>query len=179
MNALSTLRWRWPVLLGAVLWALPLAYGAYLLVSEVRVRERLVGDSAPPATPAASVQPAAVFNPQAIATVMGLGEQAAAVPSAEPLTLRASFVASHGLSRALLADAGGERVYHVGDRLPGGSVLRRVEVSRVVLWRQGREESLTLLPTPAQPLLTLNPTDARPRPAPLHLRPSADSPVRH
>ncbi|WP_371911782.1 type II secretion system protein N [Pseudomonas sp. ok272] len=174
-------RWlsRWPLLLGAVLWAVPLGYGVSLFVSEVRLREHLLGQAAlpPPLTPA--TLPAPAFNPQAIATVMGLGEHLVAAPSAEPLTLRASFVASHGLSRALLADAGGERLYHVGESLPGGSVLRRVEVSRVVLWRQGREESLALQPTPARPLLMLNPTDSRPLPAAVHLRPGADSPARH
>lgn len=178
MNALSTLRTRWPVLLGAVLWTLPLVYGVYVFVGEVRLREGLAGYAALPATLAPATAPVDAFNPQAIATLMGLGEQAA-VPSTEPLTLRATFVASQGLSRALLADAGSERLYREGDRLPGGSVLRRVEVSRVVLWRQGREESLTLQPTLARPLLMLNPTDSRPRPAPLYLRPSADSPVRH
>jgi type II secretory pathway component PulC len=37
-------------------------------------------------------------------------------------------------------------MYQVGERLPGGSVLRRVEANQVVLWNKGREERLTLQP---------------------------------
>jgi type II secretory pathway component PulC len=80
----------------------------------------------------------------AVATVFGLTTDDTPRTSAEPLTLQASFVVSNGLSRALLADAQGSRLYHVGERLPGGSVLRRVEASQVMLWNKGREELLTL-----------------------------------
>ncbi|PAA38987.1 hypothetical protein CJU75_04655 [Pseudomonas fragi] len=78
-----------------------------------------------------------------------------AVPSAEPLQLRASFVASQGSSQALLADAQSARFYSEGEPLPGGSVLRRIEMDHVVLWRNGREEYLTLKP-PNQYVLPLS-----------------------
>lgn len=86
----------------------------------------------------------APLNTTAVATVLGLATETTLLPSAEPLTLQASFVLDTGLSRALLADAQGSRIYQVGDQLPGGSVLRRVEVNQAVLWNKGREEVLTL-----------------------------------
>lgn len=167
---------RWPELLASVLWILPLGYGVYPFDNEVRTRDHLLARSVLPAAPAQQALPAIEFNPEAIATVLGLAEHAADVRSAEPLTLRASFVSSAGISRALLAGADGERLYQVGESLPGGSVLRRVEVSRVVLWRKGREEVLTLQPAIELRVLTLNPTTPRPAPPLLHLRPSADLP---
>ena len=167
---------RWPELLASVLWILPLGYGVYLFDNEVRTRDHLLARSVLPAAPAQQALPAIEFNPEAIATVLGLAEHAANVRSAEPLTLRASFVSSAGISRALLAGADGERLYQVGESLPGGSVLRRVEVSRVVLWRKGREEVLTLQPAIELRVLTLNPTTPRPAPPLLPLRPSADLP---
>ena len=87
------------------------------------------------------------LDPTAVATVLGLAPETIRPPSAEPLTLHASFVLGTGLSRALLADSQGSRIYQVGDSLPGGSVLRRVEANQVVLWNKGREELLTLQPS--------------------------------
>lgn len=84
------------------------------------------------------------LDPAAVATVLGLTAETTLMPSAEPMTLQASFVVDSGLSKALLADAQGSRIYQVGDQLPGGSVLRRVEANRAVLWNKGREEVLTL-----------------------------------
>ena len=85
-----------------------------------------------------------------MATVLGLTQGTTLLPSAEPLTLQASFVFGNGLSKALLADSQGSRIYLVGERLPGGSVLRRVEANQVVLWNKGREERLTLQPSVAR-----------------------------
>ncbi|WP_347903419.1 type II secretion system protein N [Pseudomonas purpurea] len=177
-SSLTTVIARWPTLLGVVLWVLPLGYGAYLFANEGQLREGRVMRDERPTLPAPVAQPLPEFNPDAIATVMGLVAQTAAVSSAEPLTLRASFVSNTGLSRALLAGADGERLYQVGDSLPGGSVLRRVEVSRIVLWRKGREELLALQPQAERSVLTIPPTDRGPAPAPvlLHLRPTADLP---
>lgn len=178
ISSLATVFARWPMLLGVALWVLPLSYGTYLFVNEGLLREGLVARSEQPASPPPLVQPLPEFNPDAIATVMGLAAQTAAVSSAEPLTLRAIFVLNTGLSRALLAGADGERLYQVGDSLPGGSVLRRVEVSRVVLWRKGREELLVLQPNAERSVVTIRPTDRGPAPVPalLHLRPTADLP---
>ncbi|AXA56080.1 type II secretion system protein N [Pseudomonas thivervalensis] len=134
-----------------VLLLVPLLYGIVLAGHEWRFRQAL-GREVPVVaeSPMASVHDAP--NVQAVATVLGLAPDGGQAPSAEPITLQASFVAGQGLSRALLADAAGPRVYQVGERLSGGSVLRRVEVSHVTLWRNGREERLALQPT-AKPLL--------------------------
>ncbi|WHS60802.1 type II secretion system protein N [Pseudomonas sp. G2-4] len=135
----------------ALLVLLPLLYGVFLAGQEWRFRQALelgmpmAADS--PVVPARNPP-----NVQAVATVLGLVPEGAHAPSAEPMTLQASFVAGQGLSRALLADAAGSRIYQVGERLPGGSVLRRVEASHVMLWRNGREERLALQPE-AKPLL--------------------------
>ncbi|MDD2058614.1 protein XcpP [Pseudomonas sp. GD03860] len=165
---------HWPSWVKAACWLAPLGLGAYLGWSEWALRKALV----PPAEvsrAAAVAPPLAQVNPAAIATVMGLGSEVEALRSAEPLTLRASFVSSSGLSRALLADADGERIYQVGERLPGGSVLRRVEARHVLLWRQGREE---LLPLQLAGERTLQPAVAQGAgPAPLRpsfLRPAAE-----
>jgi len=129
----------------------PLLYGVFLVTQEWRFRQALHRDVPVPAvTPVAPVSE--LPNVQAVATVLGLTPESAHAPSAEAITLQASFVADQGLSRALLADTAGPRIYQVGERLPGGSVLRRVEASHVTLWRNGREERLALQPQ-AQPLL--------------------------
>ncbi|WP_343038517.1 type II secretion system protein N [Pseudomonas izuensis] len=94
--------------------------------------------------PVATPTPRAPLDTSAILTVFGLSAETPLLPSAEPLTLQASFVRDSGLSRALLADGQGSRIYQVGDQLPGGSVLRRVEANQAVLWNKGREEVLTL-----------------------------------
>ncbi|MET3456863.1 type II secretion system protein N [Pseudomonas kilonensis] len=134
-----------------VLALVPLLYGVFLAGQEWRFRQALGRDV--PVVADSPVAPARdVPNVQAVATVLGLTPAGAQAPSAEPITLQASFVADQGLSRALLADAAGPRIYQVGERLPGGSVLRRVEASHVTLWRNGREERLALQPA-AKPLL--------------------------
>jgi hypothetical protein len=128
--------------------ALPLGYAVYLAWQEWHFREHLAPP--PQAMPQASSAPVpAPLDATAVATLLGLTTQATLLASAEPLTLQASFVVSEGLSRALLADAQGPRMYQVGERLPGGSVLRRVEANQVVLWNKGREERLALQPSAA------------------------------
>ena len=156
--------------------ALPLSAGGWHLWQEWSYRTSLPDlivlkplEAAAPLTPVA-------FSPDAIATVLGFAPQGAAVRSAEALTLRASLVSSEGQSRALLAGAHEARFYGVGERLPGGSVLRRIEVSRVVLWRNGREESL-VLESAGQYLLPVTRADApKAQPASTYLRPVAEQP---
>jgi hypothetical protein len=126
--------------------ALPVGYGVFAVWQERHFREHL----ARPSPTVISTIPAPTHVPldaTAVATVLGLTTHAMLLASAEPLALQASFVVSNGMSRALLADAQGSRMYQVGERLPGGSVLRRVEANQVVLWNKGREERLTLLPS--------------------------------
>ncbi|CAI8910791.1 general secretion pathway protein C [Pseudomonas sp. IT-P12] len=118
-------------------------YATFLAWQERGYRERLA-TPLPVSAPASAPPVPAPLDTTAIATVFGLTAATPLQPSAEPLSLQASFVSADGLSRALLADAQGARIYTVGDQLPGGSVLRRVEANRVVLWNKGREEVLML-----------------------------------
>ena len=129
----------------ASLLIVPLVYGAFLGWQEWRYRQQLTSPMLVE-TPRIVPAPRQALDTTAVATVLGLTTGAERLPSAEPLTLQASFVVSHGLSRVLLADSQGARIYQVGERLPGGSVLRRVEVEHAVLWSKGREELLTLQP---------------------------------
>lgn len=143
---------------------------------EWALREAMAMQRELPVASAAVVDSRAQLNPAAVATVLGLAAESALVRSAEPLTLRASFVSSTGESRALLAGPDGERIYQVGESLPGGSVLRRVEIAQVVLWRKGREELLPLQLTGGRSLQSVKSGDQSraPEPSPLYLRPTAD-----
>lgn len=120
-----------------------LVYGAYLGWQEWHYRQQRVLPTPVVVAPSAA-QPLKALDATAVATALGLKATAELLPSAEPLTLQASFVVNAGVSRALLAGAQGARIYQVGERLPGGSVLRRVEANQVVLWNKGREEQLML-----------------------------------
>ncbi|VVN96955.1 type II secretion system protein N [Pseudomonas fluorescens] len=154
----------------------PLGYAAFLSWSEWGLREAMTVQRERPALPAAVVDSRAPLNSTAIATVLGLATENALLRSAEPLTLRASFVSTTGESRALLAGSDGERIYRVGESLPGGSVLRRVEISQVVLWRKGREELLPLQLTGGHALLVAKGKERSPvsQPSALFLRPATD-----
>lgn len=135
---------------------LPVGCAVFLVWQERDFREQL-------AIPPSLVTPPSVttvrdpFEATAVASVFGLSTSATLQLSAEPLTLQGSFVVSQGLSKALLGNAQESRLYHVGERLPGGSVLRRVEARQVVLWNNGREELLTLLPSTARFLQRVDP----------------------
>lgn len=96
--------------------------------------------------------PSVAFDSTALASVLGFAAATAPRPTAEPLTLHASVLVSPGPSKALLAHAQGARFYLEGERLPGGSVLRRVASTYVVLWNKGREERLALASS-AEPFL--------------------------
>ncbi|MFW0758180.1 type II secretion system protein N [Pseudomonas sp. H11T01] len=167
---------HWPALLKIVLLVLLLGYTAFLAWSAWALREAMVVQRELPVPPAAVVDSRAQLNPAAIATVLGLAAQNELVRSAEPLTLRASFVSSTGESRALLAGPDGERIYQVGESLPGGSVLRRVEITQVVLWRKGREELLPLQLAGERSLLAVKGEGPSPalKPSSLYFRPAAD-----
>ncbi len=60
------------------------------------------------------------------------------------LVLKACFIPSLGHPRALVASREGESLYQVGDRMPGGSVLRRIDVRSITLWDGERERTLAL-----------------------------------
>ncbi|WP_256345651.1 type II secretion system protein N [Pseudomonas sp. PD9R] len=129
--------------------ALPVGYAVFVVWQEWQFRQYFARPSLAAAT-ATAAPDLAPLDATAVATVLGLSTDTALMASAEPLILQASFVVSSGLSRALLADAQGPRMYQVGERLPGGSTLRRVEANHVVLWNKGREERLTLQPSAAR-----------------------------
>lgn len=155
-----------------VLLVLPLGYGGHMAWQEQIYRSVQAQPELAPMN-AAAPPVSELFKPEAIATVLGLATQGGWVPSAEPLQLRASFVSSHGPSQALLGDAQSARFYAEGEPLPGGSVLRRIEVDHVMLWRNGREEYLTLKP-PNQYMLPVSTAPATTSQAnTLYLRPSA------
>lgn len=162
------------LLLRVLLLGLPVGYGAYLTWQEWGYRQSLAVPTAlPERVPAPALAP---FKPDAIAAVLGLSPQGPLAHSAEPLELRASFVSSNGASHALLAGSQQSRFYRVGERLPGGSVLRRIEVSHVVLWRNNREERLLLKPASRYVLpATQMPATHAPTTS-LHLRPLAEQP---
>lgn len=144
-----------------VLLVLPIGYLIFLGWHEGRFRESVV--AALPGVVSAAARPSVLpLNTTAIATVLGLTPESSPLPSAEPLTLQASFLQRSGLSKALLAGPQGPRMYQVGEQLPGGSVLRRVEATHVVLWNNGREELLALQAPSAR---FLRPFDAPEQPS--------------
>ena len=153
-----------PRLSSAALLTLPIAYLAFLAWQEWRFRDELAAPL-PAVSATAPTSAREPLNTGAIVSVLGLTTALSPLPSAEPLTLHASFIQSNGLSKALLADAQGPRMYQVGERLPGGSVLRRVEVTQVVLWNKGREERLSLQPSSARFLRLFEVPEQPPAPA--------------
>ena len=167
-----------PARLGtAGLLLLPVAYGLFVVWQEVRFRQHFAGPlQVVEAMAAAPVHEA--LDATAVASVLGLMPETALKASSQSLKLQASFVASKGLSKALLADAQGQRLYRVGERLPGGSTLRRVDSDHVVLWNKGREERLMLQPVGNRFLHQLEPSTQPPVSAtPMRfLRPIAGQP---
>lgn len=135
-----------PVVWRALLLMLPLGYGLTLAWQEWQLRQArtTVMQTVPDAV---AVEPRYVApDTLAVATVFGMAAQGDRLNSTEPLTLRATIVTGDSHSRALLATPDQARFYRAGERLPGGSLLRRIETGQVVLWRQGREELLSLHP---------------------------------
>ncbi|MFF5863673.1 type II secretion system protein N [Pseudomonas sp. NPDC012596] len=80
----------------------------------------------------------------ALSLAFGFSAPGEPASSQTGLVLKACMVPSRGEARALVASGNGERVYRIGDRLPGGSVLRRIDVRSITLWVGGREETLLL-----------------------------------
>ncbi|KAB0493909.1 Type IV pilus biogenesis [Pseudomonas vancouverensis] len=126
---------------------MPLGLGVFLVWQEWHFRAGLIVPQAPVEVALSTPLSGQNVNADAIASVLGLAANVELLPSAEPLLLHASFIVINGVSKALIADAQGSRIYQMGETLPGGSVLRRIEPDRVVLWSKGREEVLALLPS--------------------------------
>lgn len=120
-----------------------LATGALLTWREMA--NPVVADVATPVLPAVSASTAQ--KPLPVATLaLAFGFQAPGQPqsSRSDITLKATFVSSQGDARALVKSANGDAIHRVGDRLPGGGVLRRIDVRSIVLWLNGREEVVSL-----------------------------------
>jgi len=100
--------------------------------------------AAGPTSPAGLPEPLSTA-PLALAFGFVAGGQASA--SLADVVLRACFVSSRGDSRALVGSPDGDAVYRVGDRLPGGSVLRRIEARAITLGLNGREQRVPLAGT--------------------------------
>ncbi len=174
LNNLALTRYL-PLIAGVFLLSLPVGYGVYLVWQEWLYRHTVLAAPALEPVSASSPHKSATFQPDAIAAVLGFSNQEALAKSAEPLELRASFVSSLGTSQALLSSNQEERFYTVGERLPGGSVLRRVEASQVVLWRNGREERLVLKPVSQHFFPSTKPFAQKAQSPSLHLRPSPNN----
>lgn len=156
---------------------LPLSYGLTLAYQEWQLRQASITSVPTAPLPAAAAPQAVTLNTLAVATVFGLATQGSRLNSTEPLTLRAIVVANDSDSRALLDGPDGARFYRTGERLPGGSVLRRIETAQVVLWREGREESLNLHRAGTGRFLQL--AQAQSPAATVHLRPTVEKTRSH
>ena len=159
---------RWP---GFFLLAATLGYGIHLFLSERSYRQAL-GPVTAFAPVAAVGELPATSNSGALLTVLGFQDETAALQKPELAMLRGVVVATSEESRALMTVAGNQRTYRVGERLPGGSVLRRIEARRVFLWRNGHE---VVLPLATSAATTLRTARAITTPSSLYLRPAAAS----
>lgn len=119
----------------------PLLAVAFLVVRETTrpVAERIGQEQVAPASIAQKPLPAAT-----LALAFGYSEPVGQAASQAELVLKACFVSSLGQARALVASREGESLYRVGDRMPGGSVLRRIDVRSITLWDGEREQTLAL-----------------------------------
>lgn len=104
-----------------------------------------------------------------LALAFGYSAPVGQAASQAELVLKACFIPSLGHARALVASREGESLYQVGDRMPGGSVLRRIDVGFITLWDGEREQTLALSGSRASVFFQSGSTPAR-GPA------SADSP---
>jgi hypothetical protein len=95
-----------------------------------------------PIANAALPEPAPMVSAAPLNMLFGLAPSTIPVASTTPLVLHASIVGATGQSRALLASGAAQQFYREGASLPDGSVLRAIDADRVLLWRNGREESL-------------------------------------
>lgn len=127
----------------AVWLALPVLVGAFLLWREgqaVAHWQMQVPALVAPTTVEAQ-PPLAVA---ALALAFGFQAADAQASTRSDITLKASFVSSLGEARALVSSNAKDAIYRVGDRLPGGGVVRRIESRAITLWVDGREETLGL-----------------------------------
>ncbi|PWB31117.1 hypothetical protein DCO48_18300 [Pseudomonas sp. SDI] len=138
MNARRLLPW-----LGVVLCAT-----AWMGWDEFDHRRQL--DQRQPVLPASAVAtPARPFDAGTIALAFAASASVGALATAEQLTLQAVILGSEGDSRVLIGATGKARFYRVGERLPDGSVVRRIEARQALLWQRGHEQRVSLAITPS------------------------------
>ena len=121
--------------------AVPLLAFAFLAVRETTrpMAERVGQEQVVPASTAQ--KPLATAT---LALAFGYSGPGGPAASQAELVLKACFVSSLGHARALVASREGESLYRVGDRIPGGGVLRRIDVRSITLWDGERELNLVL-----------------------------------
>lgn len=121
--------------------AAPLLAIAFLVVRETTrpMAERVGQEQVAPAPTAQKPLPTAT-----LALAFGYSAPVGQAASQAELVLKACFVPSLGHARVLVASREGESLYRVGDRMPGGSVLRRIDVRSITLWDGEREQRLAL-----------------------------------
>ncbi|MBA1241217.1 hypothetical protein [Pseudomonas japonica] len=130
------MRYKW--------WALPvvMAAGAGWLV--YRVWQAPLPATPPlPSVAAKPISAPATLSPQVIARLFGLPSGAPLAQARTALKLKACVVAGEH-SRILVEHAGLVQAYRIGDRLPDGSQVRRVNAGHAVLWQRGEEVVLAL-----------------------------------
>lgn len=123
--------------------ALPALVGALLLWREVQARALWQTDLPALAAPAAT-EPRRPLPASTLALAFGFPVADAKASTRSDITLKGSFVSSLGEARALITSNAKDAVYRVGDRLPGGGVVRRIEARAITLWLDGREQTLAL-----------------------------------
>lgn len=132
---------RWWLVASLLLSALVVA--GLLVLREANYREGSVVLSRQPAM--ATVAPVAEpFSSTALVLAFGFNTAEAGSASALQLTLKACFTSSQGEARALVSAGDGDVFYQVGDRLPGGAVLRRIDGQSITLWFNGGEQRVSL-----------------------------------
>jgi general secretion pathway protein C len=145
----------WVALVLVILIGWQLARAAWLLVPGPATPEL---PPVPPTQRAAAAPPAASVSierivdsqlfgvPRADEETVAVAEQEDAPDTQLRLELRGTIAATdENRALAIIAERGGaERVYFIGDAIPGGATLHAVHLDRVLLRRAGRLEALRL-----------------------------------
>jgi general secretion pathway protein C len=165
---------RWVSLLLVILIGWQLAQAAWLLVPGPATPELppvQPSTRATSSTPAATVSVDTIINahlfgvPGAQQPEVGLVEQQDAPDTQLSLELRGTVAATdEDRALAIIAQRGGEeKVYFIGDAVPGGATLHAVYLDRVLLRRAGRLEALRLPRSDQAPAPRLGAAPARSR----------------
>lgn len=132
MKSLSVLSWL----------AVPLVTLVFLIARETTRPTVAVAVEQGAVRPAAPTYPS--LPTATLALAFGYHEPGAQAASPAGLVLKASFISSRGTARVLVASGQDERFYQVGDRLPGGHVVRHIDVRSMTLWDGNGERRVTL-----------------------------------